>query len=110
MQIFFDRSVEPRYVRAIAQRPWASIETADAQFPQTASDTTLAQYADDNGMGKSKSISSIQIVIQASARCRYHLACHILKSDHETIDPFLSRNTSLNAVCPAFCICFRIVT
>jgi hypothetical protein len=50
MQVFFDRSVEPRYVRAIAQRPWASIETADAQFPQTASDTTLAQYAEDNGM------------------------------------------------------------
>lgn len=50
MQIFFDRSVEPRYVRAIAQRPWASIETADAQFPQTASDTTLAQYAEDNGI------------------------------------------------------------
>jgi predicted nuclease of predicted toxin-antitoxin system len=50
MEIFFDRSVEPRYVRAIAQRPWASIETADATFPQTAADTTLAQYAADNQM------------------------------------------------------------
>ena len=50
MRIFFDRSVEPRYVRAIARRPWATIETADAQFPQTASDATLAQYAEDNAM------------------------------------------------------------
>ena len=50
MDIFFDRSTEPRYIEALDSGPWATTEFADDQFAQTAPDSRLVRYAADNGM------------------------------------------------------------
>ena len=50
MDIFFDRSTELRYIEALDSEPWATTESADDQFAQTAPDSRLARYAADHGM------------------------------------------------------------
>jgi hypothetical protein len=50
MDIFSDRSTEPRCIEALDSEPWATTEFADDQFAQTAPDSRLARYAADNGM------------------------------------------------------------
>ena len=48
MDIFFDRSTEPRDIEALDAESWATTEFADDQFARTAPDSCLPWYAADN--------------------------------------------------------------
>jgi hypothetical protein len=50
MDIFVERSTEPRYIKALDSEPWTTTEFADDQFARTAPDSRLARYAADTGM------------------------------------------------------------
>ena len=47
MRILFDRNVEPRFIQAIEQEPWTTVEHVDNHFSQTAADSDLADFAED---------------------------------------------------------------
>jgi uncharacterized protein with PIN domain len=48
MRILFDRNVEPRFIQAIDQEPWTTVDHVDNHFSSTTPDSDLADFAEAN--------------------------------------------------------------
>jgi predicted nuclease of predicted toxin-antitoxin system len=48
MRLLFDRNVEPKYIEPLASESWTTTAHVDDHFSQTASDATIADFAEAN--------------------------------------------------------------